>query len=373
MKKDLTTLRSHLSAASMMRGPLTVAMDQIEDVATLNMVGIEFARRDVEAIYEAFGMDANVLTPTVNAGTIAAPIQFLQNWLPGVVRAITTARVIDELVGMTVGGSWEDEEVVQQSLESTGMAVPYGDTTNVPFASWNPSFERRTIIRFEQGLQVGRLEEDRTSRVPNFNTASEKRTAAALALEIQRNRTGFFGYMSGAGRTFGLLNDPNLPAYVTVANPGSGTGWNVKTFLQITADIRVAVAALRARSGSNIDPMRVDIVLGVSSNRYDFLTVTSDFGISVMDWIKTTYPRMRVVPVPEFDGANGGANIFYLYAERIEDGSSDGGRIFDQIVPVKLKSLGVEQRTKSYIEDYTNALSGVMLKRPWGVVRYSGI
>lgn len=301
------------------------------------------------------------------------PVQLLQNWLPGLVRTITTARVIDELVGLTVGGDWADEEVVQQILEPTGSAVPYTDTGNIPLASWNPSFERRTIVRFEQGFSVARLEEDRTSRAPNMNTASEKRTSAALALEILRNRIGFYGYMGGSGRTFGLLNDANLPNYVTVSNPGSGTTWAVKTFLQITADIRVAAAALRARSGSNLDPARSALVLAVASAAVDMLAVTSDFGISVYDWIAKTYPKWRVVPVPEFDGANGGANVFYLYAETVDDGSSDGGRVFDQIVPAKLKSLGVEQRAKSYVEDYTNATAGVMLKRPYAVVRYSGI
>jgi hypothetical protein len=276
---------------------------------------------------------------------------------------------------MSVGGDWSDEEVVQQVLEPTGSAVPYSDTGNIPLSSWNPSFERRTVVRFEQGFGVSRLEEDRTARAPNMNTASEKRTSAALSLEILRNRIGFYGYMSGAGRTFGYLNDANLPAYVTVAATGTGTTtpWANKTFLQIAADIRIAAAALRARSGSNLDPARTALVLAIASASIDMLAVTSDFGISVYDWIAKTYPKMRIVAVPEFDGANGGANVFYLHAETVEDGSSDGGMVFDQIVPAKLKSLGVEQKAKSYLEDYTNATAGVMLKRPWAVVRYSGI
>lgn len=373
-----TEIISHLSASSMMRGPFAMDAAHIanyNDLAALAALGISFDQRDIRDMFAAVAMDANVLQPTIGAGTIATPVQFLQNWLPGLVRTITKARVIDELVGMTVGGSWEDEEVVQQVLEPTGSAVPYTDLGNIPLASWNPSYERRTIVRFEQGLMVGRLEEDRTARIPNLNTASEKRTSAALALEILRNRVGFYGYMSGAGRTFGLLNDANLPAYVTVANTGTGpsTLWSTKSFLNIAADIRIAAAALRARSGSTLDPARTALTLAVSSAAIDFLATTSDFGMSVYDYIAKTYPKMRIVAVPEFDGANGGASVFYLYADTVDDGSSDGGRTFDQIVPAKLKSLGVEQKAKSYLEDYTNALAGVMTKRPWAVVRYSGI
>lgn len=369
-----TQLRTHLAAATILQGPFVMAADQVEDYAALSALGIDFDARDMRSMIAAVGLDANVLQPTINTGTISTPAQFLQNWLPGLVRTITRARVIDELIGMTVGGSWEDEEVVQQILEPTGNPQPYGDANNIPLASWNPSYERRTVVRFELGLQVGRLEEARTSRIPNINTAAEKRNSVALALEILRNRVGFYGYISGDGRTFGLLNDPQLPAYVTVANPGSGTSWAVKTFLQINADIRTAAAGLQSQSGGTIDPMRDATVLAIPLNRAQYLSVTSDFGISVREWIRQTYPNMRIVVVPEFDLANGGANVFYLYAERIDgDGSSDDGRVFDQIIPAKMRSLGVEQRAKSYVEDYTNATAGVMLKRPYAVYRGSGI
>jgi len=368
---DVTPIRQHLAASSILRGPFVMAADQVEDFAALADLGISFHPRDVADM--AAAMDANVLQPTIQAGTIATPAQFLQNWLPGLVRTITAARRIDELVGMTVGGSWEDEEVVQQVLEPTGNPQPYGDANNIPLAAWNPSYERRTVVRFELGLNVGRLEEARTSRIPNINTAAEKRASVAVALEILRNRIGFYGYLSGDGRTFGYLNDPNLPAYVTVATNGTTTQWTGKTFLQISADIRTAAAALQTQSGDNIDPMRMDCVLAIPTNRAQYLSVTSDFGISVRQWIAETYPRMRIVSAPELNGANGGANVFYLYAERVEDGSSDGGRTFEQIVPAKMQSLGVEQRAKSYVEDYTNALAGIMLKRPFAVVRYSGI
>lgn len=369
MSKKLTPISLHLAAATILAGPFVMTADAAGDYRALDALGINFSDRDVRDMAEAFGMDANVLQPTIGAGTIATPAQFLQNWLPGLVRTITAARRIDELVGISVGGEWSDEEVVQQVIEPTGSAVPYTDLGNIPLASWNPSFERRTVVRFEQGLMVGRLEEDRTSRIPNINTAAEKRVSAALALEILRNRIGFYGYIGGDGRTFGFLNDPNLPAYANVA----GGTWATKTFLQITADIREALNALQFQSGDNLDPMRTNIVLAIASGRAQYLTVTSDFGNSVRQWMSETYPNVRVVTVPELNGANGGASVFYAYAESVDDGSSDGGRTFDQIVPAKLKSLGVEQRAKSYVEDYTNATAGVMLKRPWAVVRRSGI
>lgn len=380
-----TIIRSHLyasaAAAAMAAGggahvrPLNITPQAVMDagmaiVHDLRRLGVNFEERDVRDMMAA--MDANVLQPTINAGSMTTPAQFLQNWLPGIIRTITAARKIDELVGITVGGSWEDEEVIQTILEPTGLAVPYGDYTNVPLSSWQNSYERRTIVRFEEGLRVGRLEDARASRI-NINSAAEKRAAAALALELQRNRVGFYGYNGGNNRTYGYLNDPNLPAYVTVATGTGGTTWATKTFLEITADIRSALASLRTNSGDMIDPETTSITLAVATNSVDYLSVTSEFGNSVRDWMRTTYPRVRVVSAPELNGANGGANVFYLYADGVNDGSSDGGQTFAQFVPAKFQTLGVEQQAKAYIEDYTNALGGVMVKRPFAVVRRSGI
>lgn len=49
----------------------------------------------------------------------------------------------------------------------------------------------------------------------------------------------------------------------------------------------------------------------------------------------------------ELTGANGGANVFYLYAERVEDGSTDGGNVIAQMVPVRFMSLGTERTAKA--------------------------
>lgn len=324
----------------------------------------------LDKIMEGTAMDAlQALTTTASIGT---PVQFLQSWLAGFVKVITAARRIDTLVGVTTVGKWLDEEIVQSILEYTGKAQLYGDLTNVPLSSFNTNFETRTVVRFEEGMQVGRLEEARAAQI-NLNAANSKREAAGLSLEIQRNAVGFYGFNSGVGRTYGFLNDPNLPAYVTVANPGSGTTWAVKTFLQITADIRTAVAALRTQSQDTIDPERVALTLACSTNTVDRLSTTSDFGVSVRQWIKETYPKMRIESAPELNSANGGANVFYLYADKVDDTSTDDGKTFVQPVPAKFQVLGVHQTAKAFVEDYTNATAGVMVKRPFAVVRYSGV
>ena len=76
---------------------------------------------------------------------------------------------------------------------------------------------------------------------------------------------------------------------------------------------------------------------------------------------------------PNLNKANGGANVFYLYAEEINDGSTDDNRVWVQVVPAKFMALGVDQGAKGITEDYTNATAGVMCKRPYAVYRATGI
>lgn len=316
-------------------------------------------------------MDA--IEPTVTTGSIPVPVQFLQNWLPGFVQVITAARKIDELVGISTQGAWEDEEIVQKVLELTGKAVPYGDYTNVPFSSWNTNYERRTIVRFEEGSFVGRLDEARASRI-QVNSGAEKRNAAVLALEIERNDIGFNGFNDGLGRTYGFLNDPELPAYNTVPLNAAGfTTFATSTYLEITAVLRQMIVGLRSQSQDQIDPENTDITLALATDVVDYLSVTSDFGNSVRQWLTETYPRVRVVSAPELNLANGGANVGYMYADSVVDGSTDDGRTWIQVVPTKFTVLGVDQKSKGYEEDYTNATAGLMLKRPYAVYRITGI
>lgn len=348
---------------------------QVEQFAELRQLGIALDESDVEDMLEGamkYGMDS--IQQGVTTASISNPIQFLQNWLPGFVKVMTAARKIDELIGITTSGAWEDEQVVQGVLENTGVAVPYGDYTNVPFSSWNVNWVPRTVVRFESGMKVGRLEEARAAKI-KVNSGESKRESCGLELEIQRNAVGFYGFNSGANLTYGFLNDPNLPAYITVANTGSGstTTWSTKTFLNIVADLRAAFVQLRTQSQDTIDPETTPITLAVATNCVDFLTVTSDFGISVRDWLRKAYPNTRVVSAPQLNSANGGANVFDLFAERVSDLSTDDGRTFAQIVPAKFLVLGVDQKTKGYEEDYSNGTAGVMVKRPYAVVRYTGI
>lgn len=318
-------------------------------------------------------MDAAFAAPAT-AASLSTPVQFLQTWLPGFIKVMTAARKIDDIIGIKTIGSWEDQEIVQGIVEPAATATEYGDFTNIPLALWNTNFIKRTIVRGELGIQVGLLEEGRSAAM-RLSSAETKRQGSAIGLEIFRNAIGFYGWNSTNNQTFGFLNDPNLPAFISSSVTG---GWESAngTFQAITGDIRAAIVQLRTQSQDQIDPEKVEMTLALPTDKVDYLSVTTDFGVSVRDWLEQTYEKVRVVSAPELGDANSGADVFYLFAEEIDssiDGSTDGGETFVQLVQTKFVTLGVEKRAKSYVEDYSNGTAGTLCKRPWAVVRVTGI
>lgn len=340
--------------------------------------GISVTERTLRKMYDQMkdALDAAQPAPlqaTVTTPSIATPIQFLQKWLPGFVKVITAARNIDRLIGKSMVGAWEDEQIVQALLENLGWAVPYGDYTNTTFADWNPNYIYRTVVRFESGLMIGNLASARSARV-NIDDAAQKREAIMQALEIIRNAIGFYGYNSGNNLTYGFLTDPGLPAYYTVAAGASAsTLWANKTMLEIENDIRTAIAKLRLQSQDQIDPRVVSLTLGLPTSVVDYMSTSSNFNTAVEDWLTKSYPRVRVVSAPELVAANGSANVGYIFADRVDDNSTDNSQTFDQQIQTQFKVNGVVQEAKGFKESYSNATAGVMVKRPWAVIRFSGI
>jgi Uncharacterized protein conserved in bacteria (DUF2184) len=369
---------SHVSArnAELMQEKIG-RMFKASDYKDLSQLGIGLDSRAVNKMMQGYATAMDALQPLVTTASVNTPVQFLQNWLPGFVFVITAARKIDDLIGIQITGAWEDEQIVQGVLERTGTSVPYGDWTNVPLSSWNTNFVTRTVVRGEEGMKVGNLEAARSARML-VDDSGMKRESCALALEIFRNEVGFYGFNDGANNTYGFLNDPGLNAYTEVAEgAASSTLWSHKTFLEIQKDILTAIVTLRTQSEDIIDPEKVDLTLAVATDAVDYLATTSDFGISVRDWLRQAYPRIRVVSAPQLNDADTvddvAYNVFYLYADKIQDMSTDGGSVWIQAVPAKFQVMGVQQLAKAYEEDYSNATAGAMAKRPWAITRWYGI
>lgn len=344
------------------------ALDSGTKDATLRKLGIGISDKVIADYKRAYAADA-ALPPSITTPSISSPVQFLQWINPEIVEIATVPTDSDEIIGRTTAGTFADEEIVQPFVEHVGQARPYGDLANPRLASWNTNFEARTIVRFEESIEVGILEEERAAKM-HLSSAKEKRSAAATALEIERNLVAYNGFSDGANRTYGLLNDPNLPAYVSAASneAGTSTEWADKNFLELQADLLSMIAGLQNNSKGLFNPKTKRSTLIVSLESEQWLNKTSEYGVSAYKWLKDTYPMLEVKATPFLNGANGGSNVAYLVAEGI-----NGKKVIEQYVPEVLRFLGVFNKGKSYEEFFANATAGVMVRQPIGVYRLSGI
>ena len=341
------------------------AMDSATTETTIDALGIHYTREAMDE-FRAYAQDAAPSLQTSPSNM--TPIQFLQYWIPEMVRIVTASRDADDILGRDFAGSWEDEEIVQPVIEYTGKPRVYGDKTTFNLASFNINYETRTIVRFEQDIEVGKLEEARAAK-QRVDAQGTKRDAAAEALAINANDIAFNGYNAGNNKTYGLLNDPNMPAYTAFAQgSASSTLWSTKTFNEIVTDIKAMMSALRVRSGNNFKPERDACTLALAVSVVDSLqTVNALGGTSVLDWLNKTYPNCRVTSAVQLDGANSTANVAYLFADTF-----GGKKVIAQYMQDALRLVGVEQKAKGFLESYSNATAGVMLRIPVGLVRFTG-
>lgn len=328
----------------------------------LSLLDMGFPVMKGVAIHDA---DAPGLITTANAGM---PNQYLQTFLPGVVRMLYTPMKLNDIIGYTQAGFWEDAEIVQRFVEWTGRAQEYGDYQPKPKTSWNPNFLRRSVVRFEVGYESTKLQGARSARA-GFNDLGEKQQAAELVLAQILHKIGWYGYNGGNNQTYGFLNDPNNPAYVPVASSGTGSSplWVNKTWIQRQNDLLAIFNGLQTQTDGAVEPMKDPTCLVIPNSLAQYFGSTTDLGYSLKEWLDKTYPLCRLESAVQLDGAAAGLNAMVLYAESVPTygADADNGSVFLQVIPAMMTALGIVQTEGGFHTAITGATAGTMNKRPF--------
>lgn len=310
-------------------------------------------------------MDSALTGPAVSPGYINP--DFLRTRVSGVIRQLTTPKLIDEILGMTTVGRWEDESIEWDIEEYFAKAELYGDHSNTPLATYNNDEERRGVIRFEQGFEVGLLEERRQTAGARDPYAA-KRRAATESLDQARQDVGMFGYANPANPVYGLLNEPGLGAYIELG-PFAGA-----TFAQITAYYQELFNQLELQSNGRIrEDSSLTIVEPLGYRQYRTTANPVAQGETVQEWIDKNYPRTRTIYTPEFVGANGGESVIYVFADTVDIEDDADSSTAEQIVPARYQLIGTQEMLKRTVESASMATAGVVITRPWAWVRGTGI
>lgn len=320
-------------------------------------------------------MDAQP-TALQTTASITSPVQFLQTFLPGVVRILQAPLKLDDTIGYTQAGYWEDSEIIQRIMEWTGFVREYGDYQAKPNTSWNMNFAKQSVVRFEIGVETARLQSERAAR-GMVSDIDEKTGAAALIMQQILNNVGYNGYNSGNNLTYGFLNNPNLPAYNTVPAGVGGLLWSQKTWLEKQTDIITWANGLMSQTqgranvfGSSGLPSTLTVPVGLMQH----FASTTTFGTqSLLQWFQEQFPNARIVSSPNMDTASAGSNGVYWFVDALPDSGTDDGSTFRQVIPARMMALGTQQMVDGYKTGYSCAHAGTFALRPFAVYRANGM
>ena len=298
--------------------------------------------------------------PQTNPTTVT-PVQFAQYWLTNPIKILTRGRSLDKVVGRTIVGTWETEQIVATIMERMGQPGLYGDFTKAPLANWNVNFETRDNVRFEMGIETGKLEEARASQM-RLNSYALKRDAMAEAFAILLNNVGWYGFRSDstnfAGtskKIYGLLNDPN----VTAENLGRATWEGATTMDNICTDIQTVVTSAVKSLNGNYDPEVDSATLALPINQYAQLGKINTYGISARDWLSKTYPRIRVTSSAELVGGLSNTDVMMFIVDKV-----NGDDTVQQMVTSTLRLVGAQPMPKGLYEVYTCSSAGTLVRYP---------
>lgn len=319
----------------------------------------------------ALAMDA--VNNLVTTPSMPTENNALSAYLNGTVLAITAKNTSSYLLGEVIVGSWFMDTIKQKILEHIGAAKEYSDFDGIETRpTFNSNMEKRNIVRFQSGFRVGELERNKDA-AGGINSVLTKRQAAIISLNKAQDDVQIYGWRNGDNLTYGWLNDPSLPAYVTLPNGASGKS----TFADLTYKeqqnrITAGLTALRKNSGDQVDPEIDPIELHIASDVVDVLSDENEQGKSIRKWLAEVYPNVTIKSSRVFNGAHGGDNVFYLFATSVGGTGDDGGATVKNLIVTKARNMSVYQQHTIYEEKLMNASAGAMVCRPFAVYRASG-
>lgn len=303
--------------------------------------------------------------------------QFFQFWQSGTVRAVTAPRNAEKILGYTQAGSFETETVVVRSLELHGGVSLYGDLSDVDRVSYTSVYPYRHSVRFQTGLETSLLEDKRQAAI-GISCIEEKRAAIRRAFAINENAIALFGFNGGSNRTYGLFNDPNLEPYQTLPNGASASPlWSSKTWLEKVNDVIVSINRLVINTNTGFNPLNDAFCWVIPASVQTRLAELNDLGTkSIHEWLKDTYPMMRIETLPELTALNGGVDAWYMFADKSldVDDSTDDGQVISILTQTRMFLVSsLPNEGGGISEKYACSMAGTLVKRPILVVRFSGV
>lgn len=310
-------------------------------------------------------MDAQPGLITVSNAGIPA---FLANYMdPEVIRVLVSPMKAVEIVGEAKKGDWTTLTAQFQVVESTGEVSSYGDYSNNGQSSANINWVSRQSYHFQTVTRWGEREMEMAGEA-KIDFAQNLNIASALTINKAANKIAFFG-VAGL-QNYGLLNDPSLPAGITPAatGTGSGTAWSTKDGSAVYGDIVLLYqqAVLQLKGQLERDAA---MTLALSPESEVNLTKTNQYNVNVYDQLKKNFPNLKVVSAVEYSAAGtGSTELMQLIVDAI-DGQKTAFVGFTE----KMRAHPVKVELSNFAQKKSAGSWGSIIRRPVAISSMYGI
>jgi hypothetical protein len=316
--------------------------------------------RGLQLIDKSVGYDAQpTLITAANAGI---PSLFTTYVDPAIIEVLVSPTKAAELYGETKKGTWVSDTAMFIMAERTGEVSSYGDFSQDGMSNANVQFPQRQSYHYQTNTRWGERELARASEA-KVDWANQVNMASALTLKKYQNLTYLFG-VAGL-QNYGGTNDPALPAPITV----TGT-WFGATGAFIYADVLRLVQQIIAQGNGLLDAEST-YTMGISPGNTVNFNNTDEFNVNVYTQIKTNFPNLKIVTVPEFAINGGGGASGTEFVQLIAD-SVEGQRTAECAFTEKMRAHAIVTKTSSWEQKKSQGTWGTIIYQPFAIAAMTG-
>jgi hypothetical protein len=324
------------------------------------MAGLAQEARGMQLIDRSIAFDAQPgLVTAANAGV---PSLFTTYVDPNNIEILVAPTKAAEFYGETKKGTWVSDTAMFITVERTGEVSSYGDFSQDGMSNANANFPQRQSYHYQTNTRWGERELARMAEA-KIDWASKVNEGSILALKKYQNYVYLYG-ISGL-QLYGGTNDPALPA--SLAPTQTWFGWDGA---DIYADVLRLVQQLVIQGQGLIDA-ETPMTMGISPGNAMNFNNTNQYNVNVYTQIKTNFPNLKLVTIPEFaingGGNAGGTEFVQLYADSVE-----GQRTVESAFTEKMRAHAIVTKTSSWEQKKSQGAWGTIYYRPIFVVSYLG-
>jgi hypothetical protein len=316
------------------------------------MSGLMQEARGMALMDRSMSFDAQpTLITAANAGI---PSLFTTYVDPSIIEVLVSPTKAAELYGETKKGTWVDDTAMFLMAERTGEVASYGDFSQDGMSNSNENFPQRQSYHYQTNTRWGERELARAAAA-KIDKANQVNMASALALKKFQNLTYLYG-VAGL-QNYGGTNDPSLPNPIAVTGTWFGAAGDF-----IYADVLRLVQQMVAQGNGLVDA-ETPMTMGISPGNVMNFNNTNLYNVNVYTLIKTNFPNIKIVTVPEFaingGGGAGGTEFVQLIADSVE-----GQRTVEAGFTEKMRAHAIVTKTSSWEQKKSQGSWGAIVYRP---------